>query len=491
MPHALRSSRSALPAAPTPTSADQGIELARSLTRGGSRISGDAPRRGRLRRMHSNPNHWHDDTKRIELAAFQHEMYRGNQLPFLEPHPGESDQEFQRRVHLRTLNLTRVVIDVLSGLYRSPAERTLSGGAPAWREALEPAWRLGSPDALLSTADRLARLQGVCAVQPLWRDNRLSWRILPAHRLAVIEDPTDPINPAAVVTLSAGPVWDALGRHSGAAFADVWTRDEWMRVRGGEVVSRESHDYGRVPFAFLRDRWPTDSFWVEGRGHSLCYDNAVLNGRLSDLAEVIALQGFGVMEVVNPDPAQDIVLGPGRAVAFRPMQGEPMGINFKNPGAPIAELVEEMRESIRHILLSQRIPEHALSVSVSGGTSGIAIHAANSPVVEDRLERARLFAVAEDEMHRAAIAIVAAHTGLDPSDAPTMRVNFPEPDLMQTFSDKQRRDEWMLANGLTTPWHLLYRDNPDGYASLDEAKAVWLARRAELASVSGSPAANA
>lgn len=461
---------------------ESAVTLARSLTRGSGMLRADAgPRRGRLRRMHGWLDTGFDDSRRIELAAFQHEMYRGNQLPFVEPHPGERDEDFARRVHLRTLNLTRVVIDVLSGLYRAPAERSLLGGEAAWHPLFEASWQASAPDAVLANADRLARLQGACAVQSYWHGGRLAWRVFPAHRFAVIENPASPAEPLAVVTLSAGPAWDAMGRWSGAAFADVWTSGEWMRVSGGNVVAREAHGYGCLPFTFVHDRMPPEGFWVEGRGLSLCYDNAVLNGRLSDLAEVIALQGFGIMEVVNPDPHQDIVLGPGRAVAFQTGGDMPFGINFKQPGAPIAEILEELRESVRHLLLAQRIPEHAISVSVSGVTSGIAIHAANTPVVEDRLERARSFGAVEEAMYRVSLAVAGAHTGMDAGSAPRLRVKFAEPDVFRAESERQRRDEWLLANGMATPWQIMFRDNPDGFASLEEAKAAWLAQRAELA----------
>lgn len=479
MPSIIRSSGTNAPHREADSPSTAGLALARSLlTR--DRGFADAGRRGRLRRLHGSLDGGFDDVRRIELSAFQHEMWRGNQLPFLEPHPAESDADFNRRIHLRTLNLTRVVIDVLSGLYRSPTERTLEGGSQAWHELISHAWQAAPLDAVLSAADRIARLQGVAGVQPVWVDGGLSWRVWPAHRLAVVADPRTPWKALAVVTLSAGPAYDALGRHAPAAFADVWTDEEWIRVEGGEVTARKQHGYGRLPFAFFRDQWPVDSFWVEGRGRTLCFDNAVLNGRLSDLAEVVALQGFGLMEIINPDPHQDILLGPGRAVAFRPLGDERIGINFKQPNAPIGELLDDIRESIRQILLSQRVPEHALSVSVSGSTSGIAIFAANTPVAEDRQERARLFAGAEAELHAAGIAVAAQHGGLELRDAPGMRVSYPGPELLQIGAESQRRDEWLLANGLIAPWQIMYRDNPDGFASPQEAKEKWIAQRAEL-----------
>jgi hypothetical protein len=75
---------------------------------------------------------------------------------------------------------------------------------------------------------------------------------------------------------------------------------------------------------FFHDRLPTDGFWVEGRGRSLCHANAEFNAKLSELAYTIAMQGFGVMEIVNPDPTRNIEIGPGRAIAFNVSGNTPL-----------------------------------------------------------------------------------------------------------------------------------------------------------------------
>jgi hypothetical protein len=481
---------------PTSTSSpeavfDAALGVARSLTTGwpsSAPLSGySQPRRGRLRRLHSGAADDGSENARVELAAFQYDMYRGNQLPFIEPHQGESDDEFGKRANLRVLNLSRVVIDVLSGLYRSPVERRLIGGSASFQDLFTSAWRANSLDTVLFQADRMTRLQGTVGVQPIWQAGSLSYRVFPAHRFAVVRDPSNPAEALAVVTLSAGPLWDGRGELSRASFADIWTRDEYARVSEGHVVERRAHGYAALPFAFFRDAEPLDGFWVEGRGRSLCYDNAVLNARLSDLAQVVALQGFGVLQVTNPDPGQDMRMGPGRAMSFRVAPNTPYGVEFKQPGAPIAELVAELAESVRHILLSQRIPEHALSFNVSANVSGAAIAAANLPVIEDRLERARLFAGAEARLHAASVAVAAVHARLDSREAPQLSVSFPEPSLARSLDERRVHDDWALKQGLLTPWQIMFRDNPDGYVSLDAAREAWIAQRAELQRLGVAP----
>ncbi|MCK6439772.1 MAG: hypothetical protein L6Q71_06165 [Planctomycetes bacterium] len=462
-----------------PSIIDLALHTAHSLTGAYPAHGSLPPRRGKIKRLHS-ADAGAGERSRLELAAFQYEMYRGNQQQFLEPHPGESDLEFEQRPYLRTLNVTRVIVDLLSGLYRLPVERKLDGGANEWREFLNSAWNAESLDTLLLSVDRLVRLQGTVAVQPLWDGQALRYRIHPAHKFAVIADPADHGKALAVITLGHSAHFDAHGNWRAPDFADVWTANEFVRVSGGKILNRQQHGYQRPPFAIFRDRHAIDAFWVEGRGRSLCHDNAVLNGRLSDLAQIVALQGFGVMEIVNPDPTQELKLGPGRAIAFRTGSDIPFGVNFKNPGAPIAELVDEIAESIRHILLAQRVPEQALSVSVTSNASGVAIHAANSPVIEDRAERAKLFSAGERELFAVTGAVASVHARLSLDALPSLRVNYAEIDLSRDLADKREHDQWLLERGLITPWQILYRDNPDGFVSVEEAKAVWLKQREEL-----------
>lgn len=465
-----------------PSPFDLALAKARELS-GGYPVSPYASaRHGRLVRMHRELSLDENDRDRIELAAFQYEMYRGNQLAFLEAHPAESEAEFLARPHLRTMNITRVVVDLLSGLYRRPIERQLFEGTQSWRDLFTQTWKRNSLDTLLAGLDRLVRLQGTAALQVLWHDDALKLRAIPAHRLAVIPDPIDPSKAQAVVMLSSNKLWNDQGSPRGADFADIWTADEYARIADGKVIERSTHGYGAPPFVMLRDRQPIDAFWVEGRGKSLCYDNAVLNARLSDLAQVVALQGFGVMEIVNPDPAQELKLGPGRALAFRVDGDTPYGVNYKQPGAPINEMVGEIAESIRHTLLAQRVPERALSVSVTSNASGLSIQASNSPVLEDRAERATLFRSFEQSLHELCARVASVHAGLPLRDAPRLRVNYPEPDLASSLSERREHDEWMLSRGLTTPWQIMFRDNPDAYGSLDEARAAWDLQRDELRS---------
>jgi len=402
------------------------------------------------------------DLARRQAGQVLWDFYRGDQLRYLPRHSGESHADFAHRPHRHCLNLTRVLVDILSQLYRRPVERTVTG-EPRAAERIRRAFARNPLDLLLLNADRLARLQGVCAIGASWQEGGLRLWPWPAHRLCVLPDPNWPARALAVVAFPAGD----------GGLAHVWTADEFAAVSHGRVIEERQHGLGRVPFAFIHDRTPVDGFWVEGRGLSVVPANAEFNAKLTELAQTVSLQGFGVMEIVNPDPAQPLMISPARAIQFTVSGQQPYGVNFKAPNAPIADLIADLEFHLRTLLKTQRIPESVLSVSATSNASGVSILAQQTPVLEDRVERQQLFRGFEADLLDMCSAMLREHEGV--GGQVSVHVNYPEPELEQSATERLSADEWRLKHGLVTPWQLMRRDDPDAFATEQEAKAAWVA----------------
>ncbi|MBX3474385.1 MAG: hypothetical protein KF754_08380 [Planctomycetes bacterium] len=407
------------------------------------------------------------DTARRRRAQMQWDFYRGEQLRYLPRQPGENHADFARRPHRHFMNLTRVLVDILSQLYRVPVTRNITGDDRA-TERIRATLARNPLDLLLLHADRLCRLQGVAAIGASWQDGRCALWPWPAHRLCVVPDPDWPARPLAVVALAAGD----------GSLAQVWTPDRFASVSHGRVVEEADHGLGRVPFAFVHDRPPVDDFWVEGRGASIVPANAEFNQKLTEMAQTVSLQGFGVMEIVNPDPGQPLVVSPSRAIQFRVAGDQPYGVNFKSPNAPIAGLIADLEFHLRTLLKSQRIPESVLSVHAGTTASGVSILAQNSPVLEDRQERQLAFRALESDLAGLCLTLLRQHEGV--SGHAELAVDYPEPSLEQSATERMAVDDWRLRHGLVTPWQLMRRDDPDAFASDEEARAVWQANVREL-----------
>lgn len=394
------------------------------------------------------------ESRRLPEARFVWDMYCGDQLRYIPRLPGESALDFQRRPHKQFLNLTRVVIDVLSQLYRRPVERRA-------HERIARVHSRNSMDRLMLGMDKLARLQGVAAIMVSYENDEVRYWPWPAHRLIVLPDALSPDTPSAVLAFAAGD----------GSLCHVWTASRSATVAGGRVIRENEHSYGCVPFAFIHDRLPVDGFWVEGRGRALAWANNEFNSKLSELAHTVAMQGFGLMEIVNPDPAQNIHVGPARAIRFTVSGNEPFGVNFKSPNAPIRELIEDLEFLLRTLLKTQRVPESLLSVQPLSHQSGVSILAQQTPVLEDRIERQQVFRAFESELAETTAALLHAHEGFQ--GEAEVHLNFPEPELEQSIRERTEADEFKLKHGMTTPWELMLRDNPDRFKDTEDAKQAW------------------
>jgi hypothetical protein len=400
---------------------------------------------------------------RQEAAEMALDFYRGEHLAYIGRNPDETPEEFAARPK-EALNLTRLVIDILSGLYKDPPVRRIAGNDEL-AERLERVWRENAMDAFMLNVDRLTRLVGLVAVRPFYEpgsgDIRY-WAYTP-EALEAVADPARPWRP-----LGLAARWTDPGERARLVRrAHLWTAERFLDLADGAVRVERANPYGEIPCAVFRDSLPAlgGGFFPPGRGPELAESNAVLDMRLSDDLYTLKMQGFGVAEVVNPAGDEKLSLSPGRGVRFEGRAELPMGINFKSTNAPLADLLADIRERLARILLAHRIPESAVSVSLAAGASGIAIRAANTPIDVDRAERRALFAPAEAELARVTARVLAAHEPAAGFDAGhSFAIDYAEPAERLTEAERLSRAEFDLRHGLTTPWDLALARDPDGFA---------------------------
>lgn len=418
------------------------------------------------------------DQVREEHSRFCELMYLGLQSRFLNAHPGETPEDFLDRPRKRTVNLTKLAVKVKSTLYLEPPRREVGEEtSDEVRERLEEVWS-DLFDLSLLEVDRMTRLCGTVAVRPLYDKRaggkiRLSWFL--SHQLRVIPDEDEPWRPAVVIE-RPNP-WDR------SAPVLLWTDKSLVKIKGRQV-SHEKHGLGGIPHVLFRDRLACQSLMVEGEGRDLCEANATINDKLSDLNEIIQLQGFSIMEVVNPDEdAPDV--GPRAAVVFRPQSKDiPYGVNFKTPDAPIKDLRAEVADDVRDLLRTHRIPEVAVSVALgSRAISGEALKVAFEPILSENRERARLFRPAERDLADSCLRVIKANEpgfGYDPEQPVEVNVTYREGSVPMRLGDELKQHEFDLSHGLTTPAEILHRRDPARYGSLDKARDQVATNRKEM-----------
>jgi len=421
------------------------------------------------------------DTFREEHAAFCYLMYQGYQQRFLDRHPGETPEDFLNRARKSTINLTRLVIRVLSQLYRKPPKREPKGETPEHiKEALGELWS----DQLnldLLAIDRYTRLLGTVGVRPFFDAEspgkvRL-WAFL-SHQLRIIPDPSAPWKPRAVIE-----------RHEPFANVSrivVWTAKTFLLIDEKGIAKGMPHNLGRIPIAFFRDDKCYTSFFVEGRGRGLCDQNATINGKLTDINEVEQFQGFSVPVATNPDENTKLTIGPRRVVVFKPdSNDEPYGLEFRSPESPLADLRQGIEADIPNVLRQEQLPDAALGAEIGKRSlSGVAIRQAMMPIVEDNRERGTLFSPYENDLADLMLRIRAKHDeafAYNPeTDRPSFIIHYQPVDFPTDVRDQIARDEFDVAQAITTPAAIMRRDDPVRYKTHEDAVTDWKKNIAEL-----------
>ena len=417
------------------------------------------------------------DAAREEEAWFLKEMYAGRQEQFIDRYPEETVEEFARRWKA-SLNLTRPIIDILSGLYKDAPRRIINSDFPHIEQRLARVWRTNALDATMQTVDRMTRLTGTVALRPSYdrESGRVTFWLFTPDKIRVIENPDDPRHPGAVILR-----WTARNPEHPqrlTRIAHIWTRDEFARVvNGGEVKSeRRKHGMGVIPVVFFHDRVDFDDFFTHGRGRDTALVNCVINNKLTHKLETIIYQGLGIPVIKNPTPGRELVFSPKRAITIDVPPGTEAGLEFVSPDAPIADLLADVEADIEHLLLANRIPESAIRIKAAAH-SGVAIIAENIPIIEDRKERMRLFAPAERELIDVTLRVLNEFEEdfhFDPeAHRYDFRIDYPEPRFPLNVQEQIARDEFMLGKGLITPWQIWMREDPDRFATEDDAKQKW------------------
>lgn len=413
------------------------------------------------------------DSIREQNSAFYYTMHSGNQARFLDRHEDETPEEYLDRPSKVTLNITKLIIKVLSKLYHKVPLRELNEATPEHiADRLKAIWSSKSFNLGLLDADKLTRLLGTVAVRPMY-DPTLKGKvrlwIFMCHQLRVIPDPERPWRPQAVIERV-----QPFGNSNRIA---IWTDKSFVTVGGGEVTYVE-HELGRIPHVFCRDERSYTSFFVEGRGRLLAEPNAVLNNSLSDLEEVKRMQGFATMQLVNPTE-DEYRVGPRQVFVFNPKSSDdPYGVEFKKPNAPIKELIESANDFLQKILLSNDVPPAALGAEINKRSlSGNAIAEAMAPIQDDLDERARTWEPIEWDLADSVLRMVKRHEPDFAYDPQTMRpeftVEYQRLSAPLSTRDKTLRDDFEIAQGITTPPQIMLRDNPDDFEDEEAAFKKW------------------
>lgn len=336
----------------------------------------------------------------------------------------EQDQDYKLRPK-RSLPFARRVVNVLaSKLYNPGPSRQLADapGATAWLNAAYDACLVNS---LWQQADRMAHLNGMCAIQvaasgdparPLAMQLWSGW-----HEIVPLEAPGRANEVAACITIDCV---DNTTRYT-------WWTDEFYRVyetdklkpgqtSGGRVARFRpelsgDNPYGVLPFAFAWFERPTSGIdAVEGLGPFLSTLNATIDVEMSDMAQAVQAYHTPIPVAYDADVGWNPIVAMGK---FLRVNSVPTDLE-RGPAPRLEYLQAELDidggwANIRGVIDSELealgIPLTAYRMDSNTLPSGAALVAEQKPLADYAVERREPFRAYESDLARVSLTVGGIH----------------------------------------------------------------------------------
>lgn len=420
-----------------------------------------------------------DEAERLTEARANDDFYQCNNHLYIEKREGESQKDFEERPK-RCSYLVRKAVQTLSGkLYSPPPSRTLEPeDVSLW---LNEQHARGSFDAVMASADRKAVLNDVAAIQVVCTgdpDRPVRWYTYGANEFAAWCPKDDPTNPWAVCTIAIErPKKDKKRRvytlYTASEVITFATEPMDLSQTSGGVVAKmmkkEPNPYGMLPFAYLHNETPVDTFWGGGIGSALRRVNQEIDRELSDLAQTI--QTFSIPDKYgrNLPAAWREEKKVGRVVRLPTDAGangdiDPAGqaeIMYLQPELNVDQIWLDIEKTANACLYELGVPLSAVRMDQQGPTSGIQVIAEQIPLLDYLKARQAHVEATERDLARLTLAIAGIHYEQPvltaAAESAELSVVWPTPAVPVPTPERNEDDLWELQYGFSSELEILAR----------------------------------
>lgn len=410
--------------------------------------------------------------------------------------------EFSRRTvaemrKILSINLCPRIINQLASIYNNAPDREFTGATEQQQEQIDALYEYGKVDIKMLQANRYLKLNDQVILQVVPRGGVIQLRVLLPHHVDVIPDALDPEKPYAYIVsvfdkyefVSNETATDSLAgggtnsTHrpymdgSNQSIADsedykaeleryeVWTADYNFIMDGkGNILSEEvENPIGQLPFIDISCEKDFE-FWVRA-GNGIVDFSIDFGAQLSDIANIIRLQGYAQAIVYSDKQPENMTIGPNH-VLF--MQMDPNRAEFKpsfefvNPGSDLKSGLDFLEMTLRLFLTSKGIDPKTISGKLDAQSFSSGIERLLSMV--DKFEASKtdveLLRWAEMQVFDLMKAWSNLYQGTDVLDEDLriasipeemeMTVNYVKPEAVQTKTEIEDSTIKLIDSGLIT-----------------------------------------
>jgi hypothetical protein len=414
------------------------------------------------------------------------EVYKERQGRYIEK---KLREEFSKKTvdemrKILSINLCKKIIDDMASIYKHEPSRMFTNTDDDQRMQIEEWYYLSKVNQQLKKANRYYKLQDQVALQVVPRDKKIQLRVLLPHQYDVIPNENDPEGiPYAYIISVFDKMEDIRGfekeiidgvnqkiadpddyKKNAKKRFEVWTNDlNFIMDGNGQILSETvENPLGELPFVdIVSDR--DFEYWAR-RSNGVVEFSIDFGVLLSDLANIIRLQGYAQAIVYASKFPENIIVGPNH-ILF--MEQDPNStlqprFEFANPSPDLGSSLEFLEMNLKLFLSSKGVDTKALVArgDVKSYSSGLERLLAMIESFEASKDDMDLFYQVEQsvfyfmkrwvEIYRGSDVIDQMYYSDVVSDDTELEVKFYEPQSIQTKSDLEASIEKRLSLGLIT-----------------------------------------
>jgi hypothetical protein len=424
----------------------------------------------------------------------EYEIYNGNITQYVQQYLTEqlSAKTVKRMPIISSIEICRRIADQEASVYKSEPRREYLELSEDDSEALEYVYEDSQADVKLMKSNRYFKLQSQNLIQVILKDSKIDLRVLFPHNYDIIPDPNDPERAESVIISAFDKENYVNGGDSPASnnFVTGNTRDNQNQTQADQddykrslekyvVWSKEfnfimdgngaitsgpdvKNPIGVLPFVDVAS--DKDFTFFVDRGSQLANFAVQYNAALSDLANIVRLQGYSQAVFIAPKETMpdSIEVGPTTIIkiASDPNSATQPDFRFVTPSPDLAGSIQFIETLISNFLSSRGLSPATVSGKSEGDkfTSGIDRFLALIDRFEATKQDFALYNQVELKLFEIFKAYLVTYSGNEllnrkywSSDAvknAELKVHFAKPEQTQSEIEKLTNIEKRMALGL-------------------------------------------
>jgi hypothetical protein len=414
----------------------------------------------------------------------QYEIFNDRQTQYvLEYLRGQfSESTVKEMPIISSINLARRIVKQEASLYKTPPKRTFINCSPEQSTMLEALYSWGAYNDRFMRANEFFKLQSQTHIQWVLKDQQIKARALLPHHLDVIpysEDPEqgaiyiissfdkqtymDPNTPSATGYRGISqPLVGPDGYNQKIADPDdykktlkryvVWSKEfNFIMDADGKIVSGEDITNplgGIIPIVDASSSKDFE-YWVR-MGQSVSDFSVQFNGMISDVANVVRLQGWGQAVFSGPEGIlpEALQIGPNHVLRLPKDPNNPVDTKFEyvTPNADIQGSLEFLKMNLSMFMSSRGIDPKTVSTDGTSQsfTSGLERLLAMVTKFEASKEDISVFSKAEKDSFQVIKAYLNNYEGTEMLDddwtqvpeESDLLIQYEEPQMIQSEKEK-------------------------------------------------------